>query len=128
MSGPFDSLPRHRLRPLERRVLDMLDAGMDEVEIALRFRRSPRFIMQVATLARHPGREGPEERDEVLRPLERRVLRWRSRGASHPDIARRFRRSPDHIRRVEGLAYYKLGLRLVRDPEAARITEGGLLD
>jgi len=37
---------------------------------------------------------------EHLRPLERRVLSMRRTGMSIDDIARRFRSSPDHMRRV----------------------------
>jgi DNA-binding CsgD family transcriptional regulator len=44
----------------------------------------------------------------VLRPLERRVLRWRSAGALYSEIGPRFRRSPGFVQRVEELARYKL--------------------
>jgi hypothetical protein len=39
-----------------------------------------------------------------LRPLERRVLRWREDGASFDEIAARFRRSPEFIERVVDMA------------------------
>ena len=37
---------------------------------------------------------------DYLRPFERRVVAMRSEGTSIDDIAQRFRRSPDHVRRV----------------------------
>jgi len=42
-----------------------------------------------------------------LRPLERRVLKWREDGASPSDIAVRFRRHPRSIEQIERLARYK---------------------
>ena len=86
-------------RPFERRVLSLLESGQDAVEVAARFRRSPEFIDRVSTLARLP-REAMARGQAGLRPLERRVLRWREHGASFDEIAARFRRSPEFIERV----------------------------
>ena len=90
-------------RPLERRVLAWLERGLDPQEVAARFRRSPEFIGRVAELARLP-REAVDRGSSGLRPLERRVLRWVDQGAPVEDIAARFRRSPQFIRRVVGMA------------------------
>ena len=46
--------------------------------------------------------------DDRLRPLERRLLRWRHYGATYAEIGSRFRRSPAFVARVETLAHYKL--------------------
>jgi DNA-binding CsgD family transcriptional regulator len=99
------------LRPVERRVVHLLEQGLDETEIAARFRRSPDWVLRVASLARMPRSQPLPLRQEVLRPLERRVLRWRSDGAVYADIAPRFRRSPAFVQRVEDLARYKLRAR-----------------
>lgn len=44
-----------------------------------------------------------------LRPLERRLLRLRAQGLTTPQIAVRFKRSPDHINRVFRLIEVKQG-------------------
>jgi len=97
------------LRPLERRILALKAAGEDDAQIGRRFKRSPEFITRVTELARLDGRhagDGPRMRG--LRPLERRVIDLRDRGISRDELARRFRRSPGHVERVEHLARYKL--------------------
>jgi hypothetical protein len=98
------------LRPLERRVLALREAGVDREEIARRFRRSPEFIDRVidmAHLPRHPSRASTPPR-HALRPIERCLLRWQEEGESFDALAPRFKRSPAHLRRVAGLASYKL--------------------
>ena len=102
--------PPMALRPIERRVLHLEESGVDRVEIARRFQRSPEFIARLVELARLPERRA-EPDDGPLRPLERRSLAWREQGADYEEIGPRFRRSPDFVRRVEDLAYYKLDLR-----------------
>ncbi len=101
------------LRPLERRVLRLRDAGHSTAEIARRFRRSPEHIRRVIEFTELPGRTGGDSDRGGLRALERRVLHLRNRGLGHDEIAERFRRSPGHIRRVEGLALYKTSVRLL---------------
>jgi DNA-binding CsgD family transcriptional regulator len=98
-----------RLRPLERRVLRLAEAGHDNADIARRFKRSPEFIGRVLDLARLPGRRPRAGRPSGLRPLERRILRWREQGATYADIGPRFHRSPEFVERVERLAQHRLG-------------------
>lgn len=102
---PYD----RTLRPVERRILRLVDEGVDEDEIGRRFRRSPEWVARVRTLAEYP-RQGTHFQGDVLRPIERRVLRWRAVGADHEQLSPRFRRSPKFLRQVERLAHYKLGL------------------
>jgi len=98
----------HRsLRPLERRVLRLMHEGVDATEIARRFRRRPEFVSRVIAFTRMP-RTGVAPEAEELRPVERRILKWRAGGADHAEIGRRFRRSAGHVERIEQLAAYKL--------------------
>lgn len=98
------------LRPLERRVVRLLDQGIDVAEVARRFRRSPEMIRRLTVLADlpRPMSSSQATRPDVLRPIERRVLRWREGGADYAEIGRRFRRSPGFMERIEGFARYKL--------------------
>ena|SRR5437879_6013881 len=98
---------RHMLRPLERRVVRLAEDGVGSAEIARRFRRSPAMIARIIDLAALPGRAPRPATREVLRPLERRVLRWRSDGHDYDEIGTRFGRSAAHVKRVEGFARYK---------------------
>jgi len=95
-------------RPIERRMLKWAEAGASDVEIAWRFRRTPKGVRQVLALSRLPGRgDGPVEPDR-LRPIERRVLRWRDEGADLAELASRFRRRPAYLEQVEVMARLKL--------------------
>jgi DNA-binding CsgD family transcriptional regulator len=60
----------------------------------------------VRALARVP-RKGDGSDSELLRPVERRVLKWRDKGATPTDIAARFNRQPRSIEQIERMARYK---------------------
>jgi hypothetical protein len=94
------------LRPLERRVSRLAAEGVVPAEIGRRFNRSENFVERVLVLASMPGRNAPET-PAGLRPIERRLLRWRDQGVSTNDMADRFRRGPGYIERVLELAVYK---------------------
>lgn len=101
------------LRPVERRVVRWAETGLDDAEIARRFGRSERWVAQVRFLADldrpAPGRsDRPARPAGRLRPLERRLLRWRHAGARHGELSGRFHRSPEFLARVEDYANYKL--------------------
>lgn len=98
------------LRPIERRILRLTEEGVDDIEIAWRFRRSPRFVRQVVALAGMP-RDGAPAGNSVqdgLRPIERAVLFWRKQGLDHEQMAPRFRRGAPFLRQVEAMANYKM--------------------
>jgi hypothetical protein len=101
------------LRPLERRVLAMRDAGHEVPAIAEAFRRSPEHIERIIGWTEIP-RSGPPER-RYPRALEERVLSLRHSGETHEQIAERFRSSPGFVKRIEGLAHYRRALEILRD-------------
>jgi hypothetical protein len=98
------------LRPVERRVLRWAKIGLDDAEIARRFGRSERWVAQVRFLAALDRSAPLDRRADRLRPLERRLLRWRHEGVGHEDLSGRFRRSPEFLARVEDYAKYKLAM------------------
>ena len=95
------------LRPRERRMRQMVADGCSEAEIASRFRRNPDYVRRVLSMSELDGRNA-EPDGQALRPIERRILRWRESGAPPSDIATRLRRSPGFVQRVEEMARYKL--------------------
>jgi hypothetical protein len=103
-------------RALERRILHLVEEGVPFDEIARRFRRGPEMIPRLVVLARHARSQAVASAGvaasagvEVLRPLERRVLRWRDEAAAdYAEIGARFRRSAGHVQRIETLARHKL--------------------
>ena len=102
----MEGRPVTGLRPLERRVLRLAADGVDDAEIGRRFRRSAEWAGRVRALAQVPRAAGATP-PGGLRPLERRVLRWRDSGAEYADLAPRFRRSPEFLQRVELMAGYR---------------------
>lgn len=97
------------LRPIERRMTSMADAGLTPAETGRRFRRSGRYVEQVLRLAQVPrtSDDQPNPVGASLRPLERRLLRWRDEGVDTDEVAAMFGRSPEHIERVLALVDYK---------------------
>lgn len=93
------------LRPLERRVLAMVDDGIAVDDIAARLKRSPAYVRRMIRWARTP-RTGPPSR-RLSDALERRVLALRGRGETHEQIGRRLGRSARYVRQVEGFAHFK---------------------
>ncbi|GEM_PF-601828 len=99
------------LRPLERRVLAMRAEGLDPAAIGRRLRKSPAQVERIIEWTRIPRSRPPMRRRPPA--IERRVVDLRAAGESHEEIARRFRRSPEFIRRVEGLAHFRKALELL---------------
>src|SRR5436305_15202490 len=74
--------------PIERRMVRLAEEGVGDEEIARRFRKSPGFVQRVLELARVP-RRGDGRGPSTLRPVERRVLKWREDGGAAGEIAGR---------------------------------------
>ena len=99
------------LRPLERCVLSMRDEGLDLDEIGGRIKRSPEQVQRIIGWTELPLRRAAPRLS--AQAFERRVLALRASGESYDQIGGRFRHSADFIRRVEGLAHYRLALELL---------------
>lgn len=80
--------------------------GVVPAEIGRRFNRSEEFVERVLEFSSLPGR-GASPKPQGLRPLERRLLRWREQGATPAELADRFRRGPGYIERVLAYADFK---------------------
>jgi DNA-binding CsgD family transcriptional regulator len=96
-------------RAIERRMTSMAAAGVTPAETGRRFHRSDRYVEQVLRLARIPRTTDarPSPAEHHLRPLERRLLRWRDEGTDAGEVATMFGRTPEHIERVLALVDYK---------------------
>ena len=96
-------------RAIERRMTSMAAAGVTPAETGRRFHRSDRYVEQVLRLAQMPRTidARPSSVGSDLRPLERRLLRWRDEGTDPGDVATMFGRTPEHIARVLALVDYK---------------------
>lgn len=101
-------MDQQSLRPVERRILKLSKEGLADSEIAWRFRRTPGYVRQVRRLTAVPRTGADRTGAQTLRPLERRLLRWREEGADYPELAARFRRQPHTLERIEELARFKL--------------------
>lgn len=97
---------RH-LRPVERRVLRMRDEGVEVAEIGRRIRKSSESVERIIAWTDIPRSKPPIHRSPSA--LERRVLALRNAGETHEQVGRRFGRSANYIRQVEGFAHYRLG-------------------
>jgi hypothetical protein len=99
------------LRPVEKCVLRMSDAGVPDAEIGRRLHRSADHVRRVRALAHVPREHAvrPAGSPPELRPLERRVLRWLDDGVGYERVSEVFRRGPGFAEFVEEMARYKLG-------------------
>ena len=98
------------LRPFERRVLAMRDAGVSLDDIAMAFKRSPMHIERVILWSAIPA-PAPHR---ALRPVPSSAASSRCvPRASATTRSRRALRSPAFIRRVEGLAHFRKAMELL---------------
>lgn len=107
------------LRPVERRIVAMRDAGVATDEIAKRFGRSPAQIERIIKWTAIPRSGPPQQRSP--RAIESRVLMLRAAGETHAEVGTRFRRSAGFIRQIEGLAHFRIGLELLGQERGATL-------
>ena len=111
----------HGYRPVERCVLRMSAAGLDDAEIGARLHRSPTYPARVRAMSAlhddddsRAGAPPPDGlrpdglRPDGLRPLERTVLHRLAEGVGYDELGRRLNRRPGFVEFVESLAHYKL--------------------
>jgi hypothetical protein len=104
-----DAMNEPGLRPIERRMQKLTAAGADDLEIAWRFRRTPRTIRNMRAWAALPRQGATPSADGALRPIERCVLRWLDDGVAVEELSPRFRRGPAYLEQVEQFARKKRG-------------------
>ncbi len=92
-------------------MLSLRDAGHSVEDIATRFKRSPAHVERIIEWTELP-RTGPASR-RASHALEARVLALRADGESYQRIGERFKRGPDFIKQVEGLAHYRRAVALL---------------
>ena len=85
----------------------MAAAGLTPAETGRRLHRSGRYVEQVLRLAQVPRLDAEPNDEMSLRPLERRLLQWRTDGADPREVGAMFGRTPEHIKRVLELIDYK---------------------
>jgi len=99
------------LRPIERVIVRLSEAGQEPPEISRRVGKKPGTVTRIMTMI--DLRSGSPmshviEDDNTLRPLERVVLKLRARGESYGEIGIRLAKSGDQVRRIESYAQLKL--------------------
>lgn len=97
------------LRPIESVILRMRDEGHDSPEIGKRIRKKPGTVDRIVEMIEHKEDVEPSPDDESsgFRPLERVILKLRSRGETYGEIGNRLGRSGDYVRRVERMTTYR---------------------
>jgi DNA-binding CsgD family transcriptional regulator len=99
------------LRPIERVIVRLSEAGQEPPEISRRVGKKPGTVTRIMTMI--DLRSGSPmthvmEGDATLRPLERVVIKLRARGESYGEIGNRLHKSGDQVRRIESYAQLKL--------------------
>jgi DNA-binding CsgD family transcriptional regulator len=98
------------LRPIERVIVRLSESGLEVPEISRRVGKKPGTVVRILRMIdlRAGSPVSQVVGDGTLRPLERVVIRLRSRGESYGEIGNRLGRSGAHVRRIESYAQLKL--------------------
>ena len=98
------------LRPIERVIVRLSEAGQGPPEISRRIGKAPGTVTRIMTMIdlRSDSRRTRVVEAEALRPVERVVMKLRARGESYGEIGIRLRKSGEQVRRIESYAQLKL--------------------
>ena len=98
------------LRPIERVILRLTEAGHPSSEISRRVGKKPGTVVRILQMMemRDGQAATPAGEPQPLRPLERVIVKLRARGESYGEIGNRLARSGAQIRRIEDMARMKL--------------------
>ena len=98
------------LRPIERVILRLTEAGHPSSEISRRVGKKPGTVVRILRMVEmkdgHANSSAAEP--QQLRPLERVIMKLRARGESYGEIGNRLGRSGAQIRRIEDMTRIKL--------------------
>jgi hypothetical protein len=98
------------LRPIERVVLKLHEAGATAPEIGKRVGKKPGTVHRIIEMAGFKGDGAPQTAPagNPLRPIERVVVKLRERGESYGEIGIRLARSGRQVQMIEKYAVFKL--------------------
>ncbi len=98
------------LRPIERVIVRLTEAGHPSSEISRRVGKKPGTVVRILRMIemRDGQAATPVGEPQPLRPLERVIVKLRARGESYGEIGNRLARSGAQIRRIEDMARIKL--------------------
>lgn len=99
------------LRPIERVVMRLHNAGATAPEIGKRVGKKPGTVHRIIQMVdfKADGVQAATPDDNPLRPVERVVVKLRASGESYGLIGIRLARSGRQVRMIERYADFKLG-------------------
>jgi DNA-binding CsgD family transcriptional regulator len=98
------------LRPIERVVMRLRDAGATPAEIGKKVGKKPGTVNRIVKMVgyREDGMSSRTPNDDPLRPVERVVLRLRGDGETYSQIGNRLALSGRRVQMIERMAEFKL--------------------
>jgi DNA-binding CsgD family transcriptional regulator len=98
------------LRPIERVVMRLREAGATPAEIGKRVGKKPGTVNRIVKMVayREDGMPPRTPSDNPLRPVERVVMRLRGDGETYSQIGNRLALSGRRVQLIERLAEFKL--------------------
>jgi DNA-binding CsgD family transcriptional regulator len=103
-------MPEVTLRPIERVVMRLNGEGLSRADIGKKVGKKPGTVNRIIAMIEYKqdGLSTPTPNDNVLRPVERVVLKLRERGETYGQIGNRLALSGRRVQFIETLAEFKL--------------------